>query len=152
MQKVSVLLSSFFGAGFSPIAPGTVGSAFALFLFCILPERSIEIDIVGIALTTVLGAYAIQSVQKMEGIEDDGRFVIDEAVGVWISVLGFPIEWPWMLAGFFLFRFYDIVKPYPARQIDEKLKGGWGVMADDLVAGIYALCTLHFLWALKVFL
>ncbi|MEZ4704363.1 MAG: phosphatidylglycerophosphatase A [Bdellovibrionota bacterium] len=134
------------------MGPGTVASALALVLYRWIAPQSMGIQFLLLAVVTVLGAYAIEKVQRMEGIEDDGRFVIDEVVGMWISVWGFDFEWTWMILGFLLFRFYDIVKPYPAHWIDEKLRGGWGVMADDIVAGIYALCSLHLIYSLQVFL
>jgi phosphatidylglycerophosphatase A len=74
--------------------------------------------------------------------DDPKQTVIDEMIGVWIAILGMPLTWPWLLGGFVLFRFFDIAKPLGIRQL-EAIKGGWGIMLDDVLAGVYANLVLQ---------
>jgi phosphatidylglycerophosphatase A len=145
------LLITFFGTGYLPIAPGTWGSLLAVILFSVVAPFTDNtpllrgILIVAIVLATiagvVLGRWAVEFFQK----KDPSQYVLDEAAGMWLSVLLIPFHdgaslFMVCLVQFILFRIFDIIKPTPARQA-EGLPLGWGIMADDLVAGAYAnLC------------
>jgi phosphatidylglycerophosphatase A len=143
------LLATGFGAGFSPIAPGTAGSAVGVLLFWPLAGRPLWM--VGAAAVAVflLGVAGATRVERHEGREDPGLVVVDEVVGMWVSLLALPFSWQTALAGFVLFRVMDVVKPFPARRLED-LPGGWGIMADDVMAGIYANLVLQALVRLGV--
>ncbi len=131
------------GAGLSPKAPGTVGTAFAIPLVCGLALLPLTASAVLILLLAVLGVYVSERTSRDLGVEDHGGIVIDEVVGFAITMWALPMSGPWLLAGFVLFRFLDIVKPWPVRFFDQHVTGGLGVMADDIVAGLLACSLLH---------
>ncbi|WP_430455280.1 phosphatidylglycerophosphatase A family protein [Rheinheimera sp.] len=131
------------GAGLSPKAPGTVGTAFAIPLVFGLALLPLAWSAVLIIALMVLGVYVSERTSRDIGVEDHGGIVIDEVVGFAITMWALPLSWPWLCAGFVLFRFLDIVKPWPVRFFDQHVTGGLGVMADDLVAGLLACCLLH---------
>jgi phosphatidylglycerophosphatase A len=116
-----------FGSGLSPWAPGTAGTLVAVPLY---------IGICGAA-------------SRELKVHDHPGIVWDEFVGYWITLWAIPFDWVWMLAGFVVFRVFDIVKPWPIGHLDRKVKGGFGIMVDDILAGIMACATLHLaLWIL----
>ncbi len=138
-----------FGSGFTPIAPGTAGAA----LGCLLlgayqyfvgqtATNSFQISfIVLIIVTTVIGAISTHQLEPEWG-EDPSKVVVDEIIGVWISLLFVPLSWQNILIGFVLFRLFDIYKPLGIRKL-EAIPKGWGVMLDDVLAGIYANLVLQ---------
>ena len=133
-----------FGAGFSPKAPGTVGSAVALLPWFFLMRDLPWPLYVGVLLATfALGCWAAHWVIARTGIDDPGVVVWDEYVGMWIALFMAPAGWPWMLAAFAAFRLFDIWKPWPVSWADEKLHGGFGAMLDDALAGLYALAAMQ---------
>lgn len=140
---IPVILATGFGSGYCPVAPGTAGAllatviwlAYTLFL---PPTTCIVLTVALTLLFTVLGVWATNKVIPFWG-EDPRRVVVDEMVGVWIPLIAAPAGNLWYaLASFVLFRFFDIVKPLGVRQM-ERFPGGIGVMADDILAGIYSL-------------
>ena len=131
------------GAGFSPFAPGTVGSAVGVALFIPLAARGLPAVAVASALLLPVGVWAAAVCGKRYGAHDHRRIVIDEIVGQFVALAGFPARPAWLLAGFLLFRFFDVWKPFPARFIDQRWRTPYGVMADDLVAGVYANLVLQ---------
>ena len=151
-----VWIATVFGLGYLPLAPGTAGSAVGLGLvFTIgrLPlERTWLIAILAAATLGIgaLGVWAAAGAEKYFGRTDPGQVVIDEVVGQMVTLLLWPdATWRWLLAGFVLFRILDVVKPFPARQL-ERAPGGWGIMLDDVAAGAYGLGVLALLgWALE---
>lgn len=120
--------------------PGTVGSALALLVIWIVPFSRAGLPIFLVAVTLV-GAWAAHRVERELGVKDPGVIVIDEVAGMTLSVLLFPLTPPVLIAGFVLFRLFDIVKPFPAGA-SQRATGGIGVMLDDLVAGLYALVVI----------
>lgn len=149
MKKVPlihIIIATGFGSGFSPFAPGTAGALLAtliwLALSCTLsPTWLIIITALLIIVFTVAGIYSANAVEPIWG-EDPSRVVVDEMVGVWIPLLVAPAGNLWYaLAAFVLFRLFDIFKPLGIRKM-ESLKGGVGVMMDDILAGIYSLILL----------
>lgn len=152
VQKIGILISTFFMVGLMPIAPGTWGSLGGLGVYILISEFVWQQQLQIIVAIMLLGVGGIALVQKRTGPKDDGRFVIDEVVGMLITVATFPVHWFWLTLGFFLFRLLDIWKPFPARYIDRHLHGAWGVMLDDVICGIYALSILKVLEALRIFL
>ncbi len=130
------------GAGFLPVAPGTAGSLVGLVLFCVLYQFPLMVQVTAVVLVSLLGVAAASRVARRSGVEDPGMVVIDEVAGMWVSLLFLPFSPVTAVAGFVLFRVMDVVKPAPARQL-ERLPGGWGIMCDDLMAGIYANLLLR---------
>jgi len=132
-----------FGSGFSPRAPGTVGSTAALLPWLRLRTLSLPFYALAVVLAFAIGVWASGWVVRRSGVQDPQVVVWDEFVGVWIALAAAPTGWIWMLAGFALFRLFDIWKPWPVSWADEKLHGGFGVMLDDVFAGIYALGAMQ---------
>ena len=138
------IIATGFGSGLWPIAPATAGSAAALLLYWALPINGTGNSIaffVMIAAVFVIGIWSAERVGTPAD-PDPKRVVIDEWVGVWATVAFLPTTWAWLLAGFLLFRVLDIAKPFGIRQL-EKIHGGFGVMMDDLAAGIVGAIILN---------
>ncbi|MCD7710269.1 MAG: phosphatidylglycerophosphatase A [Porphyromonadaceae bacterium] len=141
-----LLLTTGFGSGFSPVAPGTAGALVAVLLwgvgYFLLPFPILQVVLaVVIVYFTVQGIYSGTVMERYWG-EDPSRVVIDEMVGVWIPLLVVPEGGGWyVLAAFVLFRFFDIVKPLGIRRM-ERFKGGLGIMMDDILAGVYSALLL----------
>ena len=131
-------------------APGSWGSAAAVILAALLmlaPLAGLVLEIATL-LACVLGIRAADIYERQTGSKDASDIVIDEVAGQWIALLAAPPDWRWWIAAFILFRLFDIVKPGPVRMA-ERLPGGYGVMADDIVAGALAAACLIFLqWVL----
>jgi phosphatidylglycerophosphatase A len=144
-SRGAVALASFGYVGFAPFAPGTVGSAAALLLFVPLRRAAIPwLDVAAIVLLFCAGVWSARITEQHLGVEDPGPVVIDEVVGMLISLLWLPSSWTVVVAAFVAFRVFDIVKPWPANRL-ERLHGGWGIMADDCMAGVYANLAVQLL-------
>lgn len=145
MKRVALLLATFLGSGYFPIAPGTAGSAAAIPVYVLLRWLDLPwLDAVVIVGLCVAGFWAGSVAAAHYGREDPGYVVLDEVVGMLLTLAFIPLTWSGVLAGFLLFRLFDIVKPPPARQL-ERLPGGVGIMLDDVMAGIYANIALRLL-------
>lgn len=136
-------LATGLGAGLAPTAPGTAGTAVALLPWLWLRGLPWPTYLLALVLAFALGVWAADWAIRRLGREDPGAVVIDEFVGLWIALAAAPPGWPWALAGFALFRLFDIGKPWPVSWADRRLKGGFGAMADDALAGLYALAALQ---------
>ena len=147
MRFVARLIATGLYTGYAPIAPGTAGSLLGLFLFWAVPATEPVYLIGGIALLFFVGVWAANRIEKETQLKDNQIIVIDEIVGMFITVALFEKSLVWLTVGFFLFRIFDIIKPFPART-SEKLPHGWGVMMDDVVAGIYAALSLRLIYYL----
>lgn len=136
-----MLTVSVFGLGFSPVMPGTVGTLAGLALWlpalALPPQYRLAGPACGLALSLALGALAIPAVIAATGKEDPQFVVIDEVAGMAAALCLAPAGWPWAVVAFVLFRALDILKPFPIGRL-ERLPGWWGVMADDVAAGILA--------------
>lgn len=152
VQNLALLVTTFFMVGLLPKAPGTWASLAAVFAYGLFAEMIWQHQAQIIIITMLLGVWCLHIVQKKIGPRDDGRFVIDEVVGMWIGVATFPFEWQWMLVGFLIFRALDIWKPFPTRHIDRRMHGAWGVMLDDVICGLYTLAIMRVILSLRVFL
>jgi len=141
--RLAVAVGTGFGAGFSPFASGTVGSAVGVGLFIPLAARGLPAVAAAVALLLPVGVWAAAVCGRRYGAHDHRRIVIDEIVGQFVALAGFPGRPTWLLAGFLLFRLFDVWKPFPARFIDRHWRTPYGVMADDLVAGVYANLVLQ---------
>ncbi len=139
------LLSLGFGAGLSPWAPGTAGTLVAIPFFLLLAQLPWYGYLLVVAVAFAAGIYLCQHTSDALGVHDHSGIVWDELVGYWVTMIAVPATWPWIIAGFLLFRFFDIVKPWPVKVADKQVHGGFGVMFDDLLAGLYALACLQIL-------
>ncbi|HXA94013.1 MAG TPA: phosphatidylglycerophosphatase A [Candidatus Dormibacteraeota bacterium] len=134
---MAFVLASVFGAGYSPVAPGTVGSLVTAVAIWLLPFNFMRMAITLVAVTLV-GLWAGSRVERVLGRKDPGLIVIDEVAGMLLSMILLPRTLPVLVTAFLLFRLFDIWKPFPARE-SQALTGGMGVMVDDLIAGLYTL-------------
>ncbi len=127
--------------GRAPLAPGTVASALTAVVLWLL-QLSTPALLALLILVTALGIWAAEQAERaLGGGKDPGAIVVDEVAGMTLSVLAVPLSLPALLAAFLLFRVFDVVKPFPA-DVSQRLRGGLGVMADDLIAGLYALALV----------
>jgi phosphatidylglycerophosphatase A len=146
-SKFFLFLATGFGSGFSPVIPGTAGSLVAVPIYYFLSRIPSPVYEITILACFFLSVYASDHAQRYWGKKDDRRIVIDEIIGFLITMLWLPGSVWTILAGFFLFRFFDILKPFPIRRL-ERIDGGYGVVLDDVLAGVYANIVLHLLfWA-----
>ncbi len=141
----AVVLATWFGSGFLPGAPGTWGSLAALPFAWVIAAETGPVGLAVAALAAFLVGWAASAVIVRRGHLRDPQFiVVDEVAGQWLTLVAAPLN-PWYyVLGLILFRIADITKPWPASYIDRTWRGGLGVMADDLVAGLYALAAM---WA-----
>lgn len=130
------------GSGAAPKAPGTFGTAAAVLLYLPMSQLTAWWYVAILLVTTVIGIYLCDKTSRDWGVHDHGAIVWDEFVGFWITMLLIPPTWYWILAGFLLFRLFDIWKPWPIRYIDRSVHGGLGIMLDDILAGIMAWAVL----------
>jgi phosphatidylglycerophosphatase A len=148
-SRLALAVASVGCAGYAPIAPGTVGSAVAVPLWFLLRWSGWRwAEPVSIVVLFLVGVWSARVAERVLGVEDPGIVVIDEVVGLLISVLWLPLTWQVALAGFVAFRLFDIVKPYPAGRL-ELVPNGWGVMLDDVMAGVYAWVVVRAMLWLK---
>ncbi len=134
-----------FGSGFAPKAPGTFGSLAALLIWwLLLGHLPLLHQLLVILAVTALGTWLTERVQARYQVKDPGAIVIDEFAGQWIALLLAPMTLWGMLAGFALFRLFDIWKPWPVGALERSVPGAFGVMVDDLAAGVMALAVLQF--------
>ncbi len=143
------LLSVGFGSGLAPKAPGTFGTIAALTFWYVLQFLPPAYYVVVLILAFILGVYLCGATADALGVHDHGGIVWDEFVGLWIALFMVPMHLGWILLGFALFRLFDIWKPWPIRVLDAKVHGGFGIMIDDVLAGVYAYLTLQLLYVLS---
>lgn len=145
LDRLALVLATFFGAGRSPIIPGTVGTLASLPLAALLawalPSWGFAVATIVITVAAVLAA---DRAARLLAHKDPRAVVIDETAGLFVTLLGLPLSWPTLLGAFLLFRVMDVLKPPPARRA-ERLPGGWGIVTDDLIAGLYANLALRLL-------
>jgi phosphatidylglycerophosphatase A len=135
-------IASGFGAGLSPVAPGTVGSAVALLPWLWLRELPLGLYFGAVFAVFVLGVWVSRVLVARLRVEDPGWIVIDEFVGQWLALAFAPPGWIGGIAGFLLFRLFDVWKPWPVSWADRNVDGGLGVMLDDALAGLLAAGVL----------
>jgi phosphatidylglycerophosphatase A len=140
-RLIALGLATSLGVGYVPVAPGTIGSLVGLLVWAALPV-SPTIHAVTIALMFVVGSWSGSVAEMHFEREDPGPVVIDEVMGMLITLFLNPVGWLGALTGFLLFRIFDVIKPYPSNRL-ERLPGGVGVMADDAMAAVYANLALR---------
>ncbi len=139
------LLATGFGSGLAPIVPGTVGTLAAIPLYWVLAQLPFLFYLLAIVIAAIVGVTICQKTSDDMKVHDHGSIVWDECVGFWITMAIAPtISWQWILAGFILFRFFDMLKPWPISWLDKHVSGGFGIMLDDIVAGFMAMISLWF--------
>lgn len=153
-QRLIVFCGVGFGSGLAPKAPGTFGSAFALLFVPFWFAVGFNLSLALIVLMSLVGIYICGKTAEIIHVHDDGRIVWDEFAGQSIAFLPLiyigQISWLWVLVGFALFRLFDIWKPWPINVVDRQVDGGFGIMLDDIIAGIWAaLCILFYLYISK---
>ena len=144
MNRIAVWLATVGGLGHAPIAPGTFGSAAGIAIYWLTRHWSTPAQLSIIAVVSIVGTWAATHAATHFGREDPGQVVIDEVAGQLVTLAFTGAGLYAAIAGFFIFRILDIIKPYPANRF-ERLHGGLGIMADDLMAGVYGCILLHVL-------
>ena len=132
-----------FGTGLVPWAPGTFGSLVGLPLFWLIGGLELPIYLALTLMAALVGIPMCERAARHLQTHDHPSIVWDEVVGMLVTLIAAPVEPTWMLAGFVLFRFFDILKPWPIRWLDRHVHGGLGIMLDDLLAGLFAAGVLH---------
>jgi len=139
------LLAFGFGSGLAPKAPGTFGTLVAIPIFLLICELSLLHYSLFVLASALAGIYICGKTARDLHVHDHSGIVWDEMVGYWIAMIMIPVSWHSLLAAFLLFRLFDIWKPFPIRWLDRQVKGGFGIMIDDVLAGFFAWCCLY-LW------
>ncbi len=133
------------GAGLAPVAPGTFGTLVGIPFFLLMAGLPLPYYLLLTAVLFAVGVWICDRSATALGVHDHPGIVWDEIVGYLVTMIAAPLQWPWLLAGFVLFRFFDIVKPWPIRWLDRRVGGGFGIMVDDLLAGIFGLAVMQLL-------
>lgn len=145
MSTLALAIATTFGVGYAPFAPGTFGSAAGLLLWAMLPA-SVGAQLAAVIAVFVAGTWAAELTERRMGATDPGIVVVDEVLGMVVTLALVPVGWPGAIVGFVLFRAFDVIKPYPANRL-ERLHGGFGIMLDDAMAGVYSNLVLRLLLA-----
>lgn len=141
------LAATVFGAGMSPRAPGTFGTLAAVPLYLLLAGLSLEVYLLVTAVVFAIGIPLCHAAARRMGVADHPAIVWDEVAGYLLTMAAAPQGWVWVLAGFLLFRLFDIAKPWPVRVVDRRVHGGLGIMLDDVLAAGYAWgCLQGLVW------
>lgn len=143
MKFIALALATVLGTGYAPVAPGTFGSAAGLIVWWLLPA-SPAVQLAAIVVVFALGSWSGSVAETHFKSTDPGPVVLDEVLGMLITLFMNPVGWAGAILGFLLFRVADIVKPYPANRL-EALHGGFGIMADDAMAAVYSNIALRVL-------
>lgn len=137
------------GSGAAPWAPGTIGTAAAVIPYLLWIQFLSPIwFLVLLAVTFVIGVWLCERTSEDLGVHDHSGIVWDEFVGYWLTMFLAPQGWEWALIGFVLFRFFDVLKPWPVKWADRRVAGGFGIMVDDVLAGVYAWIGMQILMRL----
>lgn len=137
------LLALGFGSGLAPKAPGTCGTLVAIPFYLLFAELDLIYYLAIVSIAFAFGVFLCHYTSKALAVHDHPGIVWDEFVGFWITMIAVPVSWEWILLGFVLFRVFDIFKPWPVKLADRQVKGGFGIMIDDVLAGIYALICIQ---------
>ena len=147
MNRLVLILATGFGAGCSPVIPGTMGTLVGIPVFFVLSALAFPVRELTTLAFFFLAVWTAEKAQAHWGVQDDQRIVIDEITGFLVTMLWVPVTAITVLCGFILFRLFDITKPFPVRRL-ERVKGGYGVVLDDVMAGVYANIALRLVHAL----
>jgi phosphatidylglycerophosphatase A len=136
-----------FGSGFAKKAPGTVGTVMGIPVYLLTSAGGFPVYVVLTLLFSLLGVYICGETAKALGVHDHPGIVWDEIVGFMVTMLLVPFSWSAVLVGFILFRFFDIIKPWPISYIDKHVSGGLGIMLDDILAGLFSALILSWIYS-----
>lgn len=142
IKKPAAFIAYGFGSGLSPKAPGTFGTLVAIPIYWLIQDWSLSAYLIFTVIAFLFGIWICQKTVDWLKQDDPGGVVWDEVVGYLVTMIAAPKGWLWIVIGFVLFRFFDILKPWPVSLADRKLHGGFGIMLDDVLAGIYAMLSL----------
>jgi len=134
-----------FGSGLAPVAPGTFGTLVGIPFFFFMASIPLWGYLALILAFFLFGVWLCDRSSKMLGVHDHGGIVWDEIVGYLVTMIAAPAGWEWVIVGFILFRIFDIFKPWPIAYLDRHVSGGFGIMVDDILAGVYAMLILQLL-------
>jgi phosphatidylglycerophosphatase A len=143
MRRFIIVAATWFGTGFAPIASGTVGTVGAIPLYLALARLNLPLYALSTVALTVFACWVADRAGEIFGEHDSGKIVIDEVAGYLVTMLGVPPSWQAVLVGFFMFRLFDVTKPQPARWFDRSVHNGYGVVLDDVCAGVYSCIATH---------
>ncbi len=143
MRRLSIILSTGLGIGYIPFAPGTFGTLWGVLIYYLIQPRLSILWFIGLIGFILIAIYLSAEAEKGLGEHDSSKIVIDEVVGYLVAVFALPFTTLNLILSFVLFRAFDILKPFPIRRIDQRLPGGWGVVLDDVMAGIFANLVLQ---------
>jgi len=131
------------GSGAAPVAPGTFGTLAAIPLYLLLAPLPLWGYLLAVVAVSLLGIWLCDRTSRDLGVHDHPGIVWDEFAGYLVTMIAAPSGWLWIAVGFVLFRLFDILKPWPVRWIDRQVHGGFGIMLDDLLAGVFAALVLQ---------
>ncbi len=137
-QKAIIFLATGGWIGFSPVAPGTFGSLAALPICLLIASMGIGSALIFVVALIVFSTWIVHAAEKIEAKKDPRQLVLDEICGMATALFALPFTPFFIIGGFALFRVFDILKPFPIRWVDKNVPGGWGIMLDDIIAGIFA--------------
>jgi phosphatidylglycerophosphatase A len=146
LKRPACFLGLGFGSGLAPKAPGTFGTLAALPLYWLMQDLPLITYISIVVLAFIAGIWICQKSAEWLQADDPSAVVWDEIVGYLITMIAAPSGWQWMVLGFVLFRFFDILKPWPINLADKAIHGGLGIMVDDVIAGIFSLVVIQWLY------
>ncbi|MEE9327538.1 MAG: phosphatidylglycerophosphatase A [Cocleimonas sp.] len=138
-----------FGSGLAPFAPGTFGTLAAIPLYLLMTSWSLTLYLVIVAIVSIVGIWICGKSSEMLGVHDHSGIVWDEFAGYFVTMIAAPAGWIWIVVGFLLFRLFDIWKPWPISVLDKQVHGGFGIMVDDILAGIFAFIGLQLIYFLS---
>jgi len=150
VKKPMCFLGLGFGSGLAPKAPGTFGTLAAIPVFLLLQPLAIELYLLITVIAFFVGITICQQSADWLGKDDPSAVVWDEIVGYLVTMIAAPAGWVWVVIGFVLFRLFDILKPWPISIADRELHGGFGIMFDDVIAGVFAAIGLQLIHYLDV--
>lgn len=143
LDKIQKCAATVCFTGYSPFAPGTVGTLAAVLFYLLMKELSLPYYLVLTCLLFIVGVIVSGKIEQLVEKKDPSIVVIDEFVGYLVTMVLLPPTKSYIVAGFLVFRFFDIFKPPPVRWIDQHIQGGWGIMLDDLLAAVYSNIILQ---------
>lgn len=145
LRHPDALLAFGFGSGLAPRMPGTCGTLLAIPLYIPLSQLALAPYLLSLVIAFAFGVWICQTTSRKLGVHDHGGIVWDEFVGFWLTMVAAPKGVAWIIAGFLLFRIFDVIKPWPIAWVDKHVHGGFGIMIDDVIAAIPAALCLQFL-------
>jgi phosphatidylglycerophosphatase A len=146
LKRPACFLGLGFGSGLAPKAPGTFGTLAAVPIYWLMQDLSLALYLAIVVVAFIAGIWICQKSADWIRQNDPSSVVWDEIVGYLITMIAAPAGWQWMVLGFVLFRFFDILKPWPINLADKAIHGGLGIMVDDVIAGIFALACVQWIY------